>query len=352
MNDRIIFLRRIGRVSVHSIYEAIISLKNIFTAWSEFQIGKKNREDVAKFSLNAEKYIFNLAQILTKEEYRHNRYEFFKVSDPKPRDIHKATVLDRVLHHAIVRILSPVFDKIFIFDSYSSRKEKGSHKAIQRFIKFAWKLSRNNTKTVWILKCDIKKYFDSVNHEILIDIINKQIPEEKLQKVLTNIIKSFAKKPGRGIPLGNLTSQLFSNIYLNELDQFLKRKIPVRYYIRYADDFVIMDTRREYLEKMTREIENFLNVSLDLQLNKNKVSIHRWHNGVDFLGYVIFPYFIILRAKTRKRMIRNIKIAKEKYQTKQIDQQKFEAIISSYFAILKHCRSEGIKNEIRDILNS
>jgi len=346
-------LRKINRICFHNnFYEEIISLKNLFTAWSEFKINKNKREDVASFALNAEEHIFNLAENLLRGEYYHGKYDFFKLNDPKPRNIHKASVRDRVLHHAIVRILSPVFGNTFIFDSYSSRKEKGTHKAVERFKKFAWKLSRNNTRTVWILKCDIKKYFDSINHKILLKIVNDKIKEEKLLKLLDNIINSFEKSENKGIPLGNLTSQLFSNVYLNEFDQFIKRRVRLKYYIRYADDFVIIHNDREYLERTIPNIEKFLKNCLNLELNKNKVSIQKWHKGVDFLGYIIFPYFIILRNKTRKRILRNIKIAKEKYLNKDIDFKELEAIVNSYAGVLKHCRSREIKNEINKILST
>ena len=352
MNNRVTPFRKNNRACFHDIYKEIISLKNLFTAWVEFKTGKTKRKDVAEFALNVEDYIFDLASVLSSDNYHHGVYEFFTVNDPKPRNIHKASVRDRVLHHAIVRILSPIFDKIFIFDSYSSREGKGVHKAIEKFTKFAWRLSRNNTKTVWILKGDIKKYFNSINHEKLIEIINQKVKEQRLLKLLINIIKSFTKSKGRGIPLGNLTSQLFSNIYLNELDQFIKRKMKVKNYLRYADDFVIIHNDRKYLEEIVLKIENFLEISLDLQLNKNKIFIQKWHQGIDFLGYVIFPYFIVLRTKTKKRMIRNIKIAKEKYLKKEIDFKKLEAISNSYIAILKHCRGKEIMNEIDTILNS
>ena len=148
-----------GRFNSHDFYERIISLENLFLAWSEFQIGKSKKEDVQKFALNLEDNIFALRKELLAEIYQHSNYTSFCICDPKLRHINKASVKDRIMHHATMRIIESLFDKSFIFDSYSSRKNKGTHRAVKRLKKFAWKLSQNNTKTVWVLKCDIKKFF-------------------------------------------------------------------------------------------------------------------------------------------------------------------------------------------------
>lgn len=132
------------------------------------------------------------------------------------------------------------FIKTAYTDSYSSRKNKGTHKAVQRFRRFAWRLSKNNTRTVWVLQCDIRRFFDSVDHKILRDIILEKIHDRKAIGLITHIIESFRAEEGKGMPLGNVTSQLFSNVYLNPLDQFMKRKLKIHYYLRYADDFVII----------------------------------------------------------------------------------------------------------------
>jgi retron-type reverse transcriptase len=195
----------------HDLFIKIISVSNLFTAWSEFKRDKIKKNDVSSFAVSLEEELFNLHHLLKSDQYKHDKYTAFYVHDPKLRSIHKAKVIDRVFHHALVRIIEPIFDKGFIFDSYSSRKNKGTYEAGKRFRKFAWKLSNKNTKTVWILKCDIKKFFDSVDHDILISLLLQKIKDEKVTKLLIQIIKSFQSQPGKGIPLGNLTSQLFSN---------------------------------------------------------------------------------------------------------------------------------------------
>ncbi len=253
------------------------------------------------------------------------------------------------MHHAIFRTLEPIFDKSFIFDSYSSRKEKGTHKAIERFKEFAWKLSRNNTRPVWILKCDVKKFFDSVDHQILLSIISRKIEDPKTIGLLSKIITSFKKHEGKGIPLGNLTSQLFSNVYLDILDQYVKRTLGAKYYIRYADDFVLMHTDKEFLEKCLADIRIFLEKELKLSLHANKVLIRKFSQGVDFLGYVLFPHHQVLRTKTKNRTLKKVEILKKKLDQKVITKDSFEQALQSHLGLLTHCRGRKVRREVIDL---
>src|SRR4030042_2370599 len=197
-------------------FEEIISVENLLDAWQEFESGKKSRKDVQEFSLRLMDNIFLLYHDLLNHTYKHGGYQAFKINDPKPRDIHKATVRDRLLHHAIYRILYPFFDRIFIADSYSCQNNKGTHKAIDRFRAFAWKVSRNNTRTCWVLKCDIRKFFANINHGILLKTLQKYIPDENVIWLLENVIGSFSSENGKniGFPLGKLTFPLFLNIFI------------------------------------------------------------------------------------------------------------------------------------------
>jgi len=153
------------------MFEKIISLKNLFDAWTEFRRDKRRKKDVAEFELNLEDNIFKLHEDLVNGVYKHGGYFSFFINDPKKRHIHKASVRDRLLHHAIIRVIEQMWDKKFIFDSWSSRKYKGTHWAIKRLYKMGLKLSRNNSRTLWVLKLDIRKFFDSVDHEILLKIL-------------------------------------------------------------------------------------------------------------------------------------------------------------------------------------
>ncbi len=168
------------KIQLTHSFEDIISIENLLEAWKEFVNGKRNKKDVQEFSLRLMDNIFSLHCDLANHTYNHGGYQAFKINDPKLRDIHKATVRDRLLHHAIYRILYPFFDRTFISDSYSCRLEKGTHKAIKRFREFAYKVSKNNTKTCWVLKCDIKKFFANIDHEILMKILQEYIPDKNI----------------------------------------------------------------------------------------------------------------------------------------------------------------------------
>lgn len=302
------------------IYNDIISVENLLSAWCEFLNGKRRRPDVNDFSAHLIDNILSLHFDLVSKKYVHGPYSHFKISDPKPRDIHKAQVRDRLLHHAIYRILYPYFDKYFISDSYSCRNNKGTHKAINQLRKYSRKVSRNNTRTAWILKCDIKKFFANIDNALLKEILSKYLEDKDTLWLLGQVIDSFE----RGLPLGNLTSQLFINTYMNEFDQFIKHRLIVKYYIRYADDFVIMHVNRSYLVNLIPKISEFLGEKLKLSLHPEKVFIRTFASGVDFLGWVHFPHHRVLRASTRRKMFRKLK--------KTYTQES----LNSYLGLLKH----------------
>jgi len=248
-------------------FEDIISIDNLLLAWKEFIKGKRNKKDVQVFSFYLMDNVLQLSRDLENHAYKHGGYQCFKINDPKTRTIHKAIVRDRLLHHAVCRILCPFFDKIFISDSFSCRTNKGTHKAINRFREFARIVSKNNTKTCWVLKCDIKKFFASINQHILVKILEQHTPDENVVNLLREIIFSFySTEPGVGLPLGNLASQLFSNVYMNGLDQFMKHKLKEKYYIRYADDFVLLSQSKYEIMAVYSDVASFLNKRLKLKL--------------------------------------------------------------------------------------
>ncbi|MDP2683815.1 MAG: reverse transcriptase/maturase family protein [bacterium] len=306
-------------------------------AWQEFLAGKRPRRDVQEFEINLMSNIISLHNDLVAKRYQHSPYQAFNISDPKPRNIHKASVQDRLLHHAIYRVLYPFFDKIFIADSYSCRIDKGTHKAINRFRAFAYKASQNHTKTVWVLKCDIKKFFASIDQEVLISIINEYIPNQDIRWLINQIVSSFySTEKGKGLPLGNLTSQLFVNVYMNKFDQFVKHKLNARQYIRYADDFVFMADSKLWLESLVPLIRDFLEFKLRLTLHPRKLFLKTLSSGVDFLGWVHFPDHRVFRTTARRRMIKCI--------TENPTNETFQ----SYLGLLKHGNTKKIKSHILD----
>jgi retron-type reverse transcriptase len=233
------------KVTFDKNYGDIISPENLFAAWEEFVRGKRSKRDVQSFALHLSDNILQLHADLANFTYRHGGYTAFNISDPKPRSIHKASVRDRVLHHAVYRQLYPFFDRTFIAHSFSCRDGKGTHRAMDAFRSFANQASANHTKTCWVLKCDIRKFFASVDHGVLLRILGERIPDDGVRWLLENIVRSFSiDSSGKGLPLGNLTSQLFCNVYMNEFDQFVKHVLHAHRYIRYADDFVFLSEDR------------------------------------------------------------------------------------------------------------
>jgi len=327
-------------------FDDIISLENLLEAWKEFINGKRNKKDVQEFSLHLMDNIFALHHDLKSLTYQHGGYQAFKINDPKPRDIHKASVRDRLLHHAIYRILYPFFDKTFIAASYSCRLTKGTHKALNRFRQFAYKTSRNNTRTCWAIKCDIRKFFANIDHKILIRILREYIPDENIIWLLGDVITSFTP----GLPLGNLTSQLLVNIYMNKFDQFVKHKLKVKYYIRYADDFVIFSENKEWLKKLIELIKEFLPQELKLEPHPNKIFIKTIASGVDFLGLVNFSNYRVLRTKTKARMLKKISGRYDELQNEIISEESFKQSLQSYLGALKHCSGYKIRKRLREAL--
>ncbi|MFA6585850.1 MAG: reverse transcriptase/maturase family protein [Candidatus Paceibacterota bacterium] len=326
-------------------YDSIITIEKMLRAWQEFLHDKKDRKDVVLFQAKLMDNIFELYSDLKNKTYKHGNYTAFNISDPKPRIIHKATVSDRLLHHLICQELYNYFDSKFIHDSYSCRKEKGTHKAIYRFEEFIQKVSKNNTKTCYVLKCDIKKFFANIEHKILKKILEKYIQDKDVLWLLNQIIDSFhtnqmskdsaiAESFDIGLPLGNLTSQLLVNIYMNEFDQFVKRGLKVKYYIRYADDFVVLSEDKEYLKNILEEISEFLKNNLKLKLHPDKVFIKTIASGVDFLGWVHFSKYRVLRTSTKRRMLKNIN-----------EDSKLETL-ASYLGMLKHGNTYKLRQKL------
>ncbi len=323
-------------------YEHITSIENLLEAWKEFIRGKKSRKDVQDFERDLMSNVISLHKELVNKTYQHSPYESFNISDPKPRNIHKASVRDRLLHHALYRTLYPFFDRTFIAQSYSCRYGKGTQKAIQQFRSYMDKASKNNTKTVWILKCDIRKFFASIDQKILIGIVKNYIPNQNIIWLISEIVGSFHSTiRGVGLPLGNLTSQLLVNIYMNTFDQFVKHKVKAKYYVRYADDFAIISQDKKWLVKVMETMKDFLLNRLKLQLHPNKISIKTVESGNDFLGWVHFPHHRILRTVTKKRMLKRVKDKKGKEDT-----------VQSYLGLLRHGDTGKLEGEVRVLLNT
>lgn len=340
----------------HNLYHNLITKENIFRGYKEFRVGKKRRKDVLSLELDLNNNLLILYKLLLHKNYQPGPYHGFYVKDPKVRLIHKATVPDRVVHHIVSGVLEKIFEPTYIAHSYSCRKNKGTHKGVTAFQKMSLKASRNNTRVCWVLKCDIKKFFASVNHKILIEILNKKIKDKEFMDLLAKIITSFYSdrtinmEDKKGIPIGNLTSQLFSNIYMNELDQYMKHQLKIKYYIRYADDFVLLSNNREELLALVDPIGKFLNNNLDLELHPQKIILRKFSSGVDFLGYIVFPKYILPRTRTKRRLLRKIREKVYQYKLGIITEESLNQTIQSYYGFLTHANAYEFRKELENLI--
>ncbi len=326
----------------HLDYKNCISLENLFQAWSEFRKGKRKRPDVQKLERHLEDNLFSLHCALSHKTYRHGGYHSFYVRDPKQRHIHKASAQDRVVHHLLYKFLYELFDKSFIFDSYSCRLKKGTHKAVLRLEKFTRVVSKNYTQPCWALKCDIKKFFASIDHEILLKLLKKQVKDKDILWLLRQVIDSFHSEFGqsKGIPLGNLTSQIFANIYLSELDRFVKHKLKIKHYLRYCDDFILLSGKKEDLPPSIENLKEFLKDCLKLEFHPQKIILRKLDWGIDFLGYIVLPRYRLPRTKTKMRIFEKLK--------EKIELPTLEQALQSYLGYLSHANSYKVVQKLKN----
>ncbi len=293
------------------------SLSHIFRCWDQFKRGKRKRKDVQCFERHLEDNIFGLAKDLATFQYKHAPYEQFYVTDPKQRHISKATVRDRLVHQVVYDTLTSVLDKKFIFHSLSSRLGKRTHVGVSLLQRMLRRVSANGSKPCYALKMDIRRCFDSVDQAILKHLLQKYIKDSSMLKITNMIIDSFNLKPDPersvGIPLGNVTSQLFANVYLHELDDFVKQVLKEKYYLRYSDDFLILGRDKAHLESLILSIQDFLTKNLKLELHPKKLIIRKLNQGIDFVGYVLFEKHVLVRTRSKQRMKRRLKVSYPKF---------------------------------------
>src|SRR3989344_4393222 len=335
-----------------NLFDEIVSTENLFLAWDKFKNGKRNKKDVQLFEWNLEENIFRLSRDLKDKMYKHGAYHSFNISDPKPRNIHKAQVRDRILHHDVFRILNPIFEPGFISASFSCREGYGTHKGVQYLQDTLRKATQNGRVSCFALKCDIKKFFDTIDHDTLLGILKRKIKDDDTIWLLKQIISSFSSNHSlfgieKGVPIGNLTSQLFANIYMNEFDQFIKTKLKVRYYLRYTDDFLILSESRGYLVNILPKIINFLEENLLLRIHEEKTKIRKTSQGIDFLGYVVFQKHRLVRTKTKRRIMRKFGNKIREYKQGLIFKNSLTQSLQSYLGFLSHSESFRIEEDFK-----
>ena len=337
------------------LYSKIYDFENLFIAYLEARKGKRYRNEILDFTNNLEENLIDIQCDLIQKTYKIGKYKEFFVYDPKKRLIMALPFRDRVVQWAIYRVLNPLLDRRYIIDSYACRVGYGAHRAVDRLQYWLRYLSRRHDK-IYALKLDISKYFYRVDHDVLMSILRRIIADEDLLWLLETIIRTedskfgiklgdhnFTKERlcGVGMPIGNLTSQMFANLYLNELDQHVKHQLKVRYYARYMDDMIIFHQDKQYLWWLKDEIGTFVENKLHLSLN-NKTSIDTTNQGVDFCGYRVWPTHKKLRKKTALKMKKRLKHLQKAYANWRISFAEVNASVQSYFGLLEHCNSHRL----------
>jgi retron-type reverse transcriptase len=319
--------------SKDNLYEQICSYENLELAYLRAKKRKSKKDYVVEFEKNLKENLFKLRIELLMQVYEPKKLVTFIIRDPKTRKISKSDFRDRIIHHAICNIIEPMFDKSFIYDSYANRIGKGTLNAIKRFDYFKRKVSKNNTKNCYVLKADVRHYFESVNHNILVNILKRKISDDRVLWLVEKILSNYHnEKENIGMPLGNLTSQFFANVYLNELDQFVKHTLKAKYYIRYVDDFIILDTSKEKLKLYQNKIDYFLKENLGLELHPDKTKIILLSKGVGFLGFRLFYYHKLVRKKNMIKFKKRFEELKDTYESglikREIVIEKFQGFLA------------------------
>ncbi len=325
-------MRRVG-----TLFPLIISYDNVRLAWRKVIRGKSDRKDILEFKKDLDINLLNITQLLSRGDFRFGRYKVFTIHDPKEREIRAADIPERIVHHAIMNILDPLFDSRQISDSYACRKNKGTAAAILRVFKYA------KTRP-YFLKLDIRKYFDSIDHEILFSQLGRFIKDVSVLNTLRMIIDSHNVLPGKGLPIGNLTSQYFANHYLGVLDHNMKDGMKIPVWIRYMDDIICLGNSKNELNHICNHVESFTESRLALSL-KPKI-IGKTVGGVPFLGFLIKPNEIFPMQKTKIRFKRNFGNLDYLYRHSYISEEDYAARTASLCAHLEIARARGFMHNV------
>lgn len=338
-----------------NLYPQIIDYSNLLLAANKAQKGKRWQQNVLRFNYKREQELERLRHQLSNFTYQPGSYTTFEIYEPKRRMISAAPYRDRIVHHALCNVIAPIFERTFIADSYANREGYGTHKALRKFINFA-RSSR------YVLQCDIKKYFPSMDHEILKQLIRRKIKCQETLWLIDKIIDNSNEQipvvnyfPGddllspvqrrKGLPIGNLTSQLSGNIYLSGLDHFVKETLKCQKYVRYVDDFALFSDEQNYLQEARQLIEEYL-VKLRLKIHPVKSQLFETKRGANFLGFRILPNKIRVKSA-------NLKLARKRLKKLQLDYanggKELKDIIQSiqaWEAHLKHGNTWRLRQQI------
>lgn len=324
-------------------FDKKLSYKKLMEAHKKSCENKNCKKDIILFNLKKEAYVKYLYENLKNQTYKHGGYTIFYVHEPKLRKIQKSRYIDRVVHRWLVdNFLAPTFIPQFIETSYACLPNKGMHQATLDL-----KEAMLHCKRIWedyyIIKMDVRKYFQNINKEILMNIVNKKIKDKKLLWLINEII--YSTEGDTGIPIGNYTSQIFANVYLNEVDQYAKHKLKLKYYFRYMDDTIILVKNKEEAKKTLTEITSFLQDELKLELN-SKTQIFKSKQGVNFCGYKINEYRMKLREKGKKKLKKKIKNLKENIKNGTMTSREAKKYLCGHFGYVKYANIYKLKKNL------
>jgi RNA-directed DNA polymerase len=318
-----------------NLYGRIADTGNLLVAFHQARRGKRDRHAIQRFGSDLSRNIAQLRAQLLDERVLWQGYRMFEIRDPKPRRIAAPAFSDRVLHHAIAQVIEPELERVAIFDSYACRTGKGLHRAIERTRAFVrrWR---------WFLQLDVRKYFDSIDHEILRQRLERRFKDRALLELLGGLIDSYSTSPGKGLPIGALTSQHLANFYLAPLDHFAKEELRAAGYVRYMDDFVLFARERETLQGWRARIEEFLRVGLALEL-KSAGALDECRRGVGYLGLLVLPTHVRLMGKTKRRVRAGLKCLVAEHRAGSVDTAELASRTTAILARTRHVRARGLR---------
>ena len=318
----------------NNLFEEIVEYGNIRMAFLKAIQGKRSTAEVLLFCRTVDAHLHEIRTRLLAEPVRWGEYHNFTITDPKKRTISAAPIEDRIIHHAIMNVLEPLFERQMIYHTYACRKGKGTHAAVR----YAFSKSKGFP---WFLKLDIRKYFDSINHEVLKHCLCRILKDRKVLDLLDGVIGSYEKSPGTGIPIGNLTSQFFANLYLSSLDHYILEQLKSSGYARYMDDFVLWAHTRQELRHALRHIKTFC--SGELKLDLKQALIGKTGQGLPFLGFLITQSGIYLLGKSKRRIVRHVGEIREGLLAGELTEEKAANRITSVCAAVSLARTHGFR---------
>ena len=336
----------IDMVYCRDVWQEVCRYENLEQAYKKARKHKTKKPYVLDFEKQRKNNLTMLRLELLFHAYKPKPLETFIIRDPKTRKISKSDFRDRVIHHALCNIIGPLFEKSFIHDSYANRRGKGTSKAIERFEYFQKKVTKNATRQAFVLKADIRHYFDEVDQRILLQILQKKVKDPQVGWLIKKILGNYMRQEGKGMPLGNLTSQFFANVYLNELDQFVKHHLKVKFYLRYVDDFVILHQSQEELRNILQKINFFLQEKLCLQLHPTKSYIVPLHEGTEFLGLKFFLHHKIMKKKNIRRFYQKLDKFCTEYDAQKVAYDKLYDFLEGWLAYAKNANTFNRRSKV------